>query len=298
MLEEIKSMGKNAISRACRVMSTSRSSMSYLSVKDDSALAEKLQDLAKDHPREGFWKFYFRIRNKGEIINHKRVHRVYKKIGLSQRRKHRKRLAARVKEPLLIPPFFTHTWSIDFMSDALQNGQKFRTFNIIDDYNREVLFIEIDYSLKSSRVIWVLRHLISRFGKPKKIRMDNGPEFIARMLTVWGEVNGIELKYIQPGKPTQNGYIERFNGSYRDGVLDACMFTTLEDVRNETDKWVFDFNNYRPHDSLGGIAPIAYRKADQLNQLVPSGGRSASAQATPSPSLHAPQRELMTCSKK
>ncbi len=107
-----------------------------------------------------------------------------------------------------------------------------------------------------------MRHLIGRFGKLKKIRKDNGPEFIASQLTVWGEVNRIELKYFQPGKPTQNAYIERFKGSYRDGVLDACMFITLEDIRNETAKWVFNFNNYRPRDSLGVNVSIAYRAAN------------------------------------
>jgi putative transposase len=125
-----------------------------------------------EHPREGFWKCHFRIRNSGEVFNHKRVHRVYKRLGLPLRRKNKKRLPSRIKEPLESPLTFTHTWSINFMSDALEGGRKFRTFNFIDDYNREVLFIETDYSLKSSRVMWVLRHLISRYGKPQKIRME------------------------------------------------------------------------------------------------------------------------------
>ena len=147
----------------------SRSSLIYQSKKDDSTIINQLQRFAVDHPREGFWKSYYRLRNKGEQVNHKRLHRVYKQIGLPLRRKVKKRLPARVKEPLAVPTHFTHTWSIDFMLDILTNGRKFRTFNVIDHYNREVLFIESDYSLKSSRMVWVLNHLVARYGKPEKI---------------------------------------------------------------------------------------------------------------------------------
>lgn len=252
--------------------------MHYQSVKDDNNLIRQLQHLAAKNPQEGFWKCYGRIRNQGTIINHKRVHRVYKKIGMPLRRKVKKRLPTRVKEPLAVPQSFTQTWSIDFMSDALSNGTKFRSFNVIDDYNREVLFIEIDYSLKSSRVIWVLKHLINRYGKPEKIRMDNGPEFVAKLAQSWSKANEIEFKYIQPGKPTQNAYVERFNKTYRGGILDAYLFDTIDEVREATQIWVDDYNNARPHDALGGISPRMYREKN--NKTI--GLRSASA----TPSLH------------
>ena len=292
-MEDLRTERPKDISRACRIIKTSRSSINYLSIKDDNSLMERLQRLAVEHPREGFWKCHFRIRNSGEIVNHKRVHRVYKELGLPLRRKHKKRLPARTKEPLVVPTSFTNTWSIDFMSDALEGGRKFRTFNVLDDYNREILFIETDYSIKSSRVIWVLRHLVSRYGKPAKIRMDNGPEFIAEIAKRWSEANNIVFKHIEPGKPMQNAYIERFNKSFRDGVLDSYLFNNLDEVREITAIWVNDYNQFRPHDALGGLSPVNYRKAlGKFN--VPPGPRSAPA----TPSLHsAPETEQRELTK-
>lgn len=184
IVDQIRKERPKDIGKACRIVSISRSSLHYSSVKDDVTVIRLLQHLSQNVEGEGFWKFYNRIRLQGYKINHKRVYRLYKQLGLRMKRKARKRLPARIKEKLEVPETFTQTWSIDFMTDALSNGRKFRSFNVIDDFNREVLFIETDYSLKSSRVLWVLRHLISRYGKPKKIRMDNGPELITTLPTM------------------------------------------------------------------------------------------------------------------
>lgn len=230
------------------------------SPKDDTEIEKALQEKAEQHSEEGFWKAYGRLRNEGKVWNHKRVHRIYVSLGLPLRRKVKKRLPTRLKETLEVPTEQNHTWSMDFVTDVLENKKRFRAFNVIDDYNREVLHIEIDFSLTSNRVVWVLNHLINKKGRPKKIRMDNGPEFIANIASVWSEMHEIEFKYIQPGKPTQNAFVERFNGSYRRGVLNKYIFENIDQVREQTQIWMNDYNHHRPHDALGNIAPIEYAK--------------------------------------
>ena len=148
------------------------------------------------------------------------------------------------------------------MSDVLSNGRKFRSFNVINDYNREILHIEVDYSLKRLPVIWILNHLVSRYSKHKMIRMDNGPEFVANIASVWSEIT---FAYIQPVKPTQNAYIDRFNKTYSQQILDAYIFESLYDVMSVAQQWVKDYNHERAHDSLGGLPPVMWKNGQQAH---------------------------------
>lgn len=248
-----------SIRKACKIVSIPRSTYDYKAIpKDDAQVQAVLTTLTQKHVDIGFWQSYHRIRNKGIIWNHKRVYRVYTEMKLNIRRKAKRRLPARVKGALYIPGTPNEVWSIDFMSDALTDGRKFRLFNVIDDFNREFLCIDVDTSLPARRVIRALERLVEQRGVPSVIRCDNGPEFISQLLQEWCKARGIRIQYIQPGKPTQNAFIERQNGSIRKGLLNAYLFQSLAEVRTMTEEWRMDYNLERPHKSLGYLSPALY----------------------------------------
>ena len=179
-------------------------------------------------------------------------------MKLNLRRKHKKRLPSRILNPLVQPLHHNLTWSMDFMHDGLFQGKTFRAFNVIDDFNREVLTIAIDTSLTSERVIRELNKLVEWRGKPECLRVDNGPEFISQSLSDWAEEHGIRIVFIQKGKPHQNGYIERFNRTFREEVLDAYAFDNLRQARVMSQAWMWVYNNERPHSSLGYQTPVQF----------------------------------------
>lgn len=269
-MEEVKSEQSISTVRACRIVGPSTSAVYYKSRKDDSEVIAKLQSLAEKLPTRGFGVYYGRIRNEGLIWNHKRVKRVYDLLKLNIRRKHKRRLPNREKLPLEQPTSINQKWSMDFMSDVLTDGRKFRTFNLIDDFNREVLAVEADTSLPAKSLVRVLERVIWERGKPSFIRVDNGPEFISSTLEVFCKDQEITLQFIKPGKPMQNGFVERLNRTYRDDVLDAYLFNNLKQVRAISEEWVVDYNAYHPHQSLQGYSPIGYRQAVESGKLRPA----------------------------
>lgn len=245
--------------QACKAANLPRSTKRYTcKTKQDEPVITALNTLVDKHPSIGFWQCYYRLRNKGLMWNHKRVYRIYTQLKLNIRRRAKKRLPARVKKALFQPESINQVWSIDFMSDALWNGRKFRLLNIVDDYNREVIHIETDTSLPALRLIRVLMYLKEFRGLPAMIRVDNGPEFISSTLDLWCSNNNIQLIFIQPGKPTQNAFVERCNGSIRRELLNAYIFRTISEVREKAEEWRVDYNCSRPHQALGYQTPDQY----------------------------------------
>ena len=225
---------------------------------DDGPIIEALTELAERHPRFGFRKLFVLLRKAGHPWNHKRVWRVYCDMKLNIRRRFKRRYKSEAPETLVQPVRPNQAWSADFMSDALLDGRCFRTFNVIDDYNREALAVEIDISLTAARITRVMDQILLIRGAPERIRVDHGPEFTSAIFVAWCEQRNIVIEYTQPGKPTQNAFVERFNGIYRDGVLDAWCFMNLSQVREETDRWLKEYNTVRPHESLGDVSPIEF----------------------------------------
>jgi putative transposase len=252
-----------SVLRSCRILDFSRTSYAYEpDTERDRVVREALLELADKHPRWGFRLMFDSLRRGGHRWNHKRVHRVYVALGLNLRRKAKRRIPTRNPEPLSVPEQVNQSWSMDFMSDTLENGHRFRTFNVIDDYNREALAIEIDLSLPAPRVTRVLDRLVELRGYPKQLRSDNGPEFISIKLAEWAERHGVHLEFIKPAKPTQNSYVERFNRTYREEILDAYIFQSLDEVRELTRTWMDQYNGERPHTALGRMTPLDYRRAN------------------------------------
>ena len=258
-----------SVQRSCLCIGLSRAAYyrSPVAQDRDAEVIDAINSLLDKHPRWGFWKCW-KYLYKRYRWNHKRVYRVYCKLSLNQKRRAKKRLPKRVQQPLLVPHQPNQVWSADFMSDSLYAGRRFRTFNVIDDFNRELLHVEIDTSITGKRLIRVFERLRLERGLPDTLRTDNGPEFLSGEFIAWAEEHGMTIQYILPGKPKQNAYIERFNKTYRDEGLDLYLFRNLNEVRETTYWWKIEYNERRPHDALGDLTPAEYLSKNAENSIV------------------------------
>jgi len=249
---------KISIRLACVTFGISQTCYRYkpLLNNQNEVIADWLLRLTTCYKRWGFGLCFLYLRNiKGFVWNHKRVYRIYRELELNFRIKPRRRLVREKPDKLAVPELPNETWSMDFMADRLSNGRAFRTFNVLDDFNREGLGIEVDVSLPSERVTRSLDRIIEWRGKPKAIRCENGPEYISETLAKWACHHGIRLAFIQPGKPQQNAYVERYNRTVRHEWLEMHEHTSIEHAQEEATKWLWTYNNERPNMAIGGITP-------------------------------------------
>ena len=270
--------------RACGLMELVRATYRYRSRRpEDGRLRTRLRELAETRRRFGYRRLQALLLREGWQVNHKRVYRLYVEEKLSLRRK-RGRKRSTVRQPLPEPMAANQVWSVDFMTDALSSGRRFRTLNIVDDYTRECLAIEVDTCLSGMRVVRVLEELRSTRGLPRQIRSDNGPEFLSRAVDQWAYERGLQWHTIQPGRPMENGYVESFNGRFRDECLNENWFTDLADAREKITAWKHDYNRERPHSALGYRTPEQF--AAQAASFDVTGLGQGTSNAGPLP--HAP----------
>lgn len=244
--------------RACRLMGFSRSAAWYpLKGRDDSVLRDRLKVLAEQYPRYGYPTLHDMLKIEGLVINRKRTYRLYREERLQVRTKRRKKLR-RPRVPMLVPDAVNQRWSMDFVSDQLANGRRFRVLNIVDDYSRECVLQVVDFSISGLRLTRELDRLARPL--PRTIVSDNGPEFTSKAMFFWAKRTGVKLHFIQPGKPTQNAFVESFNGKFREYCLDLNWFASLNDACSTIDNWRAHYNHVRPHRSLGKKPPAVFAR--------------------------------------
>jgi putative transposase len=258
MAQELVRMRKISVELACRIFSISSTCYRYKPKlrKENELISEWLMRITDSQKNWGFGLCFLYLRNvKGFSWNHKRVYRIYRELELNMRIKPKKRLVREKPDVLVVPKVINECWSMDFMHDQLENGRQYRLMNIIDDFNREGLGIEVDFSLPAMRVIRVLDQIIAWRGKPKSIRCDNGPEYVSELLQSWARRKGIDILFIQPGKPQQNAYVERYNRTVRYDWLNQYLFSNISEVQEFATHWLWSYNNERPNMAIGGITP-------------------------------------------
>ncbi len=270
--------------RSCRLACVWRATHRYRTRRpSQTALRERLRELARKHPRYGYWRLYRKLRREGEIVNHKRVHRLYREEDLRVDRRPRKRVA-RERVPAVAATRPNQRWSTDFVADALADGRKLRILNVVDDHTREALGVEVDTSLPAPRVVRVLDRIAEERGTyPATLVCDNGPEFISEALDQWAAQHGVTIQFIQPGRPVQNCFVESFNGRFRDECLNSHWFVSLADARTIVAGWRREYNEEREHGALGGMTPLEFAKRAMESAEIAHGAISTLPTAPAAP---------------
>lgn len=247
--------------RACQVVAVNRSTVQYKSVKTDvPALRARINEIAATRVRYGYPRIHVLLRREGWVVNRKRVYRIYREEGLSMRLKTPRRRRAVVLRDRVAADAVNQTWSMDFMADNLADGRKIRLLTIVDNFSRECLALDVAWGFKGTDVAQTLTRIVRDRGKPRFIRCDNGPEFVSKALDQWAYWNKVELDFSRPGKPTDNAFIESFNGRVRQELLNASWFESLERAREMTAAWRAEYNLHRPHRALGNLTPNEYAR--------------------------------------
>ena len=253
--------------KACSLVGLSRATMRYQSQcsREEHVLKERIKDLALERRRFGYRRVHQLLRREGTQVNHKKVYRLYREAGLAVRQRKRRKGVMLERQPLQLPASANHTWSMDFVMDALAHGRRIKCLTIVDDFTKECLDIPVAHGISGEQVVRTLECIAAFRGYPKAIRTDQGPEFTSKVLDQWAYEHGVELKLIQPGKPTQNGYIESFNGKFRDECLNEHWFRDLAHARELIGRWRVDYNECRPHSALGYQTPSEFAAAKRAN---------------------------------
>lgn len=253
--------------RACKVLAFDRSSVRYKSTRpDDSDLREAMKKVAAERRRFGYRRIHIMLQRQGIVMNQKKLRRLYREERLQVRRRGGRKRALGTRRPMALPTSLNERWSLDFVSDAFTDGRRFRVLAVVDDFTRECLGLVADTSLSGARVVRELDAIMSRRGKPHTIVSDNGTELTSMAVLKWCQESGVEWHYIAPGKPTQNAFVESFNGRFRDECLNDILFASLADARIEISKWRNDYNNERPHSALGNITPAEFAMKQALDE--------------------------------
>ncbi len=245
--------------RSCRIVGLARSVQQYHPVpKNDEAVVERLKALASENRRYGYLRLHAMLRREGLVENHKRTYRLYTEQGLQVRTKKRRKLPRRDRVAPIVPERPMQRWSLDFMSDQLADHRRFRVLNIVDDHSRFCPGQIVDLSISGARVARFLDDLALCFGLPEEIVLDNGPEGTSKAMFDWSERTGVRLRFIEPGKPVQNAFVESLNGKLRDECLNLHWFRSLSHARDEIGRWRHHYNTERPHSALGYLSPTEF----------------------------------------